>query len=31
MALPRSPLGEPNEEIEKDAADIVDVSTLPPG
>ncbi|KAJ5326033.1 hypothetical protein N7541_011133 [Penicillium brevicompactum] len=31
MALPRSPLGEPSEEIEKDAADVVDASTLPPG
>ncbi|KAJ5143951.1 uncharacterized protein N7515_002738 [Penicillium bovifimosum] len=31
MALPRSPLSEPNEEIEKDAADVVDASTLPPG
>lgn len=31
MALPRSPLTEPSEEAEKDAADVVDVSTLPPG
>lgn len=31
MALPRSPLSEHNEEIEKDAADVVDASTLPPG
>ncbi|KAI9367912.1 small subunit of acetolactate synthase-domain-containing protein [Aspergillus egyptiacus] len=31
MALPRSPLFEPNEDIEKDAADVVDASTLPPG
>ncbi|KAJ5665774.1 uncharacterized protein N7477_008222 [Penicillium maclennaniae] len=31
MALPRSPLSEPTEEIEKDAADVVDASTLPPG
>ncbi|CEL02658.1 Putative Acetolactate synthase [Aspergillus calidoustus] len=31
MALPRSPLFEPNDEIEKDAADVVDASTLPPG
>ncbi|RMJ27804.1 Acetolactate synthase small subunit [Aspergillus sp. HF37] len=31
MALPRSPIGEPNEEIEKEAADVVDASTLPPG
>ncbi|KAJ5105443.1 hypothetical protein NUU61_002790 [Penicillium alfredii] len=31
MALPRSPLSEPSEEIEKDAADVVDASTLPPG
>ncbi|KAJ5747772.1 uncharacterized protein N7511_009468 [Penicillium nucicola] len=29
MALPRSPLSEPSEEIEKDAADVVDASTLP--
>ncbi|KAE8150085.1 small subunit of acetolactate synthase-domain-containing protein [Aspergillus avenaceus] len=31
MALPRSPLHEQVEEVEKDAADVVDVSTLPPG
>jgi len=31
MALPRSPLYGPNEEIEKDAEDLVDASTLPPG
>lgn len=31
MALPRSPLSEPNDEIEKEAADVVDASTLPPG
>ncbi|KAA8649120.1 hypothetical protein EYZ11_000667 [Aspergillus tanneri] len=31
MALPRSPLFEPNEEIEKEASDVVDASTLPPG
>ncbi|KAJ5812203.1 hypothetical protein N7474_008504 [Penicillium riverlandense] len=31
MALPRSPLSEPTEEIEKNAADVVDASTLPPG
>ncbi|KAL4956551.1 small subunit of acetolactate synthase-domain-containing protein [Aspergillus filifer] len=31
MALPRSPLFEANEELEKDAADVVDASTLPPG
>ncbi|KAJ5647205.1 hypothetical protein N7490_003577 [Penicillium lividum] len=31
MALPRSPLSEQSEEIEKDAADVVDASTLPPG
>ncbi|ODM22403.1 Acetolactate synthase small subunit, mitochondrial [Aspergillus cristatus] len=31
MALPRSPLSEPAEEAEKEAADVVDVSTLPPG
>lgn len=30
MALPRSPLSEQSEE-EKDAADVVDASTLPPG
>jgi len=31
MALPRSPLSDPTEDIEKDAADVVDASTLPPG
>ncbi|KAJ6172113.1 hypothetical protein N7470_001180 [Penicillium chermesinum] len=31
MALPRSPLSEQSEDIEKDAADVVDASTLPPG
>ena len=31
MALPRSPLHAPNEEAEKEAQDIVDQSTLPPG
>ncbi|KAL2867920.1 acetolactate synthase regulatory subunit [Aspergillus lucknowensis] len=31
MALPRSPLVEANEELEKDAADVVDASALPPG
>lgn len=31
MALPRSPLSEPTEELEKEAADVVDASTLPPG
>jgi len=31
MALPRSPLYGPNEEIEKVADDLVDASTLPPG
>jgi acetolactate synthase-1/3 small subunit len=31
MALPRSPLHEPNDAEEKDAADVVDTSTLPPG
>jgi acetolactate synthase-1/3 small subunit len=31
MALPRSPLHAPNEEIEKDAGDLVDASSLPPG
>ncbi|CAF9926949.1 MAG: hypothetical protein GOMPHAMPRED_004273 [Gomphillus americanus] len=30
-ALPRTPLSAPDEEIEKDAEDIVDASTLPPG
>ncbi|KAK2749598.1 hypothetical protein FQN57_005820 [Myotisia sp. PD_48] len=31
MALPRSPLSSPMEEIEKEAAEVVDASTLPPG
>ncbi|KAI9666854.1 MAG: acetolactate synthase, regulatory subunit [Trizodia sp. TS-e1964] len=31
MALPRSPLYGPNEEIEKEAEDLVDASALPPG
>ncbi|KAF2399237.1 mitochondrial acetolactate synthase small subunit [Trichodelitschia bisporula] len=31
MALPRSPLTGPNEADEKDAEDVVDQSTLPPG
>ncbi|KAL1968835.1 hypothetical protein VTN77DRAFT_1196 [Rasamsonia byssochlamydoides] len=31
MALPRSPLSDPTEEVEKEAADVVDASTLPPG
>ncbi|KAL9080952.1 MAG: hypothetical protein Q9159_007472 [Coniocarpon cinnabarinum] len=31
MALPRSPLNAPDEETEKDAQDVVDSSTLPPG
>jgi len=31
MALPRSPLHEPSEMDEKEAEDIVDVSSLPPG
>jgi len=31
MALPRSPLHDPNEVEEKDAEDVVDQSTLPPG
>ena len=31
MALPRSPLTEPHEEAEKEAADVVDASTIPPG
>ncbi|KAL8954459.1 MAG: hypothetical protein Q9193_007237 [Seirophora villosa] len=31
MALPRSPLYGANEEMEKEAADLVDASTLPPG
>ncbi|KAL9109391.1 MAG: hypothetical protein Q9227_005898 [Pyrenula ochraceoflavens] len=31
MALPRSPLYSPQEQMEKDAGDLVDASTLPPG
>jgi len=31
MALPRSPLEAPEEEVEKDAGDVVDASSLPPG
>lgn len=31
MALPRSPLHGPNEVEEKEAQDVVDQSTLPPG
>lgn len=31
IALPRSALKDPNEELEKDAGDLVDASTLPPG
>ncbi|KAI4287337.1 MAG: hypothetical protein L6R35_003399 [Caloplaca aegaea] len=31
MALPRSPLYGANEELEKEAGDLVDASTLPPG
>ncbi|KAI9829008.1 MAG: acetolactate synthase, regulatory subunit [Thelocarpon impressellum] len=31
MALPRSPLHGSTEEVEREAADVVDVSTLPPG
>jgi hypothetical protein len=31
MALPRSPLHGPSEIEEKDAEDVVDQSTLPPG
>ena len=31
MALPRSPLHGPNEVEEKEAQDVVDASTLPPG
>ncbi|KAL8694553.1 MAG: hypothetical protein Q9218_000809 [Villophora microphyllina] len=31
MALPRSPLYGPNEEAEKEASDLVDASSLPPG
>lgn len=31
MALPRSPLRDPVEEMMKDADDLVDASSLPPG
>jgi acetolactate synthase I/III small subunit len=31
MALPRSPLYDPNDELARDADDLVDASTLPPG
>ena len=31
MALPRTPLDAATEEIEKDAGDLVDASSLPPG
>jgi hypothetical protein len=31
MALPRSPLHAPSEDMEKEAEDVVDASTLPPG
>ena len=31
MALPRSPLYDPNDELARDADDVVDASTLPPG
>ncbi|EXJ86350.1 acetolactate synthase I/III small subunit [Capronia epimyces CBS 606.96] len=31
MALPRSPLYGPNEDLQRDADDVVDASTLPPG
>ncbi|RVX69073.1 hypothetical protein B0A52_06786 [Exophiala mesophila] len=31
MALPRSPLYGPNEELQRDADEVVDASTLPPG
>lgn len=31
MALPRSPLYSPSEELQKEADEIVDTSTLPPG
>lgn len=31
MALPRSPLHTPLTEAEKEAEDVVDYSTLPPG
>ena len=30
MALPRSPLYGPNEELAREADDVVDASTLPP-
>lgn len=31
MALPRTPLHHASEEVEKDASDLVDASSLPPG
>lgn len=31
MAMPRSPLYAATEQIDKDAGDVVDASTLPPG
>ena len=31
MALPRSPLHGASEEVERDAGDLVDASSLPPG
>jgi acetolactate synthase-1/3 small subunit len=31
MALPRSPLHTPDEDLEKDAEELVDASSLPPG
>jgi acetolactate synthase-1/3 small subunit len=31
MALTRSPLTDITEDVEKEAADVVDASTLPPG
>lgn len=31
MALPRSPLDSGAEELEKEAGDVVDASSLPPG
>ena len=31
MALPRTPLEGQKEEVEKDAGDLVDASSLPPG
>ena len=31
MALPRSPLHDASEEVEKEASDLVDASSLPPG